>query len=116
MTQIRLKRVYDAPAAEDGERVLVERLWPRGVAKDHAKIDLWLKEVGPTTELRKWFSHDVAKWPEFQKRYRAELKQNPAFAELKAVVAKNRSTTFIFSSHDAEHNNAVVLRSLCLET
>ena len=74
--KLQLKRVYEPPAEEDGRRVLVERLWPRGISKERAKIDLWLKEISPSAELRKWFAHDPAKWKEFQKRYRAELKAN----------------------------------------
>ena len=78
-----LKRAYDPPTASDGKRILVDRLWPRGLAKVKVKFDLWLKDVAPSTELRKWFGHDPAKWTEFQTRYRAELKGNPAFDELK---------------------------------
>lgn len=104
-----LKRVYEPPADTDGKRVLVERLWPRGLSKDRVAIDLWLKEVAPTTELRKWFGHDPEKWPEFQKRYRAELKTNPALAELRELASQG-DVTLIYSAHDEQHNAAVVLK------
>lgn len=108
---IRLKRVYEAPEASDGKRVLVDRLWPRGVSKEKAKIDHWLKDVAPSTELRKWFGHDPAKWGEFQKRYRAELKGSPALAELKQLASRS-PTTLVYAAADEEHNNAVLLRDL----
>src|ERR1700722_11286882 len=108
---IQLKRVYEAPSKSDGTRILVDRLWPRGLTKEKARVDLWLKEVAPSTDLRKWFAHDPAKWPEFKTRYRAELKQNPeAFAELKAAAKGN--TTLLFGAKDEEHNEAVVLQEL----
>lgn len=107
---IKLKRAYDAPAADDGARFLVERLWPRGVAKAKLPLDGWLKDVAPSTELRKWFSHDPAKWTEFRKRYFAELEQHTdALAPLRQAVRRG-TVTLIFSSHDTEHNNAVALR------
>ena len=84
---IQLKRVYEAPSKSDGTRILVDRLWPRGLTKERAHVDLWLKEVAPSTELRKWFAHDPAKWSEFKKRYHAELDANPAaIAELRAAM------------------------------
>jgi uncharacterized protein YeaO (DUF488 family) len=108
---IKLKRVYAEPSPTDGTRILVDRLWPRGLTKEKAAIDLWLKAVAPTNELRKWFSHDPAKWPEFKKRYRAELKQNPeAVATLKQAAKGN--TTLLFGAKDEEHNEAVVLQEL----
>jgi uncharacterized protein YeaO (DUF488 family) len=108
---IHLKRVYAEPAATDGKRILVDRLWPRGLTKEKAYVDLWLKEVAPSNDLRKWFSHDPTKWTEFKKRYRAELKQNPeAFAELKAAAKNN--TTLLYGARDTEHNEAVVLQEL----
>ena len=108
---IQLKRVYAEPSATDGKRILVDRLWPRGLSKEKAQVDLWLKEVAPSNDLRKWFAHDPAKWPEFKKRYRAELKQNPdAVAELKAAAKGN--TTLLYGARDTEHNEAVVLQEL----
>lgn len=107
---IALKRAYDPPAARDGHRILVERLWPRGIKKAELALAGWNKEVAPSTGLRKWFSHDPAKWQEFKKRYFAELRQHPqASASLLAAARKGR-VTLIFSSHDVEHNNATALK------
>ena len=109
---IQLKRVYEAPSASDGTRILVDRLWPRGLTKENAHVDLWLKEVAPSTVLRKWFAHDPAKWTEFKTRYKAELKHNSAqFALLKQAVAKGPAT-LLFGAKDTEHNEAVVLQQL----
>lgn len=109
---IALKRAYDAAAAGDGRRVLVERLWPRGVKKETLKLDAWDKEVAPSTELRKWFSHDPEKWPEFQRRYRAELRQHAGGLKPLLAAARHGRLTLIYSSHDGEHNNAVVLKQI----
>lgn len=107
---LRIKRVYDKPAKEDGRRVLVDRLWPRGMTKEAARIDLWMKEVGPSDTLRKSFGHDVKKWPGFQKRYRAELKQKKELLEeLKRVEKEHGTLTLLFGAKDEEHNQAVVL-------
>ena len=108
---VTLKRAYDAPARTDGKRILIDRLWPRGVSKARAGIDLWLKDVAPSTGLRKWFAHDPEKWPEFRRRYRAELKGNPALAELKALARKG-SITLVYSAKDERHNDAVVLKAI----
>jgi len=108
---IRIKRAYDAPSKEDGVRLLVQRLWPRGVRKEKLKLDGWLKEVAPSTELRKWFNHDPKKWLEFQKRYRAELRKHPEAWKPILDAAKKRDVTLIFSSHDQEHNNVVALKA-----
>jgi uncharacterized protein YeaO (DUF488 family) len=106
---IKLKRVYEQPDAKDGERVLVDRLWPRGLTKEKARVDLWLKEIGPSTELRKWFGHDPAKWAEFRRRYRAELKENgEQVAQLGAEVRKG-PVTLVYGAKDEQHNEAVVL-------
>ena len=113
MTQIRLKRAYDQPAGEDGFRVLVDRLWPRGPRKDAARIDAWLKDVAPSTELRLWFGHEPARWEEFRKRYETELKQNPALDELRSLLAGHKQVTLLFGAKDEAHNNAVVLRDVC---
>jgi uncharacterized protein YeaO (DUF488 family) len=111
---IQIKRAYDPPAKSDGARLLVERLWPRGIKKEALKLDAWLKEAAPSTELRKWFSHDPAKWTEFQRRYRAELKKHPEAWLPILTAAKAGPVTLLFSSHDAEHNNVVALRSYVL--
>lgn len=108
---IQIKRVYDPAASGDGQRILAERLWPRGMKKEDAKLDQWLKDVAPSTELRKWFSHDPAKWSEFQQRYWAELNQHPeAWAPI-LDAAKKGKVTLLFSSHDTEHNNVVALKN-----
>lgn len=109
---IRIKRVYDPPAADDGWRVLVDRLWPRGVVKDAAQIDEWLKVIAPSDELRKWFSHDPAKWEEFRCRYREELQREKALLERLSRKARQGTVTLLFAARDEEHNNAVVLREL----
>jgi uncharacterized protein YeaO (DUF488 family) len=109
---IKLKRVYEEPSPTDGTRILVDRLWPRGLTKEKARVDLWLKEVAPSNELRKWFAHDPAKWSEFKTRYRAELKQNPdQVAALKHATAKG-TATLLFGAKDEEHNEAIVLKEL----
>jgi uncharacterized protein YeaO (DUF488 family) len=106
---IALKRAYDPPAEADGQRVLVDRIWPRGVSKEHAALTLWLKEIAPSTELRKWFDHDPKRWAEFQKRFRAELDGNPdAVKELRGILAKGK-VTLVYAAHDVEHNNAQVI-------
>ena len=105
-----LKRAYDRAALKDGRRFLVERLWPRGIRKTELPIDDWFKDVAPTAELRKWFSHDPAKWREFQRRYRAELQQHPQLWKPLLDAARQGTITLVFSSHDVEHNNAVVLK------
>ena len=107
---IRTKRVYEAAAKTDGQRFLVERLWPRGVKKEALRMTAWLKEVAPTKELREWFHHDPARWTEFQRRYRAELKERPAACQPLRDAAKRGDITLLFSAHDLEHNNAVALK------
>jgi uncharacterized protein YeaO (DUF488 family) len=107
---IRLKRAYDALSRTDGTRFLVERLWPRGVSKATLRLDAWLKEVGPSTALRKWFSHDPEKWREFRRRYFRELDSRPEAWEPIVSAARRGTVTLVFSSHDTEHNNAVALR------
>lgn len=107
---IRLKRAYDSPEKSDGHRFLVERLWPRGIKKSALPLDGWIKDVAPSTELRKWFSHDPAKWPQFEQRYFAELDSVPeAYAQI-LTTARHGTVTLIYSSHDMEHNNAVALK------
>ncbi len=107
---IQLKRVYDQAEPEDGARFLVERLWPRGVAKAHLRMDAWLKEAAPSEALRRWFAHDPAKWNEFRRRYRAELADRPEALAPIREAARHGTVTLIYSSHDAEHNNAVALK------
>ena len=116
--EVALKRVYEAPSASDGTRVLVERLWPRGLSKERAHVDVWLKEVAPSAELRKWYSHDPAKLDEFRRRYEAELAVEPAHAallELRELAARGH-VTLVFATHDAELSNAAVLRDLLRDT
>ena len=109
---IRIKRVYDEPSEEDGTRILVDRLWPRGLTKEKAQVDLWLKEIAPTNDLRKWFAHDPARWTEFKTRYQAELKHNPEqMALLHQAIAKAH-TTLLYAAKDTQHNEAVVLLDL----
>lgn len=110
--KISIKRVYLPAEKTDGKRVLVDRLWPRGLSKEKAKVDVWLKEIAPSTELRKWFDHDPAKWGEFQKRYCDELDENTeAIQSLRQIVLEG-TTTLVYGAHDEEHNNAVVIRDL----
>jgi uncharacterized protein YeaO (DUF488 family) len=112
MPDIRIKRVYEEPDASDGKRILVDRLWPRGLTKERAKVDLWLKDVAPSNDLRKWFSHDPAKWEEFQSRYREELKNDKeALATLKQEAAEGPAT-LLYGAKDEQHNEAVVLLKL----
>jgi uncharacterized protein YeaO (DUF488 family) len=107
---IKLKRAYDAASPTDGERLLVERLWPRGLAKAKLKLDGWIREVAPTTELRKWFGHDPAKWRRFRTCYFRELDSRPESWRSIVSVARRGTVTLVYSSRDGEHNNAVALR------
>ena len=106
---IRLKRVYERAGREDGKRYLVERLWPRGVKKEALRMDGWMKDAAPSTKLRKWFGHDPKKWEEFKRRYRKELDANPEGVRQILEAMRKGDVTLIYSSHDAEHNNAVAL-------
>jgi len=112
---IQLKRVYEEPSRQDGFRVLVERLWPRGVTKARAAVDLWLKDIAPSPELRKWFAHDPAKWKEFQRRYRKELAGNEEAVDLLRRKAKAGPVTLVYAAHDPEHNSAVLLEAFLVE-
>jgi uncharacterized protein YeaO (DUF488 family) len=107
---IKLKRAYEKPTRDDGLRVLVERLWPRGLTKERAAMDLWLKEVAPSPELRKWFGHDPAKWEQFQKRYGKELQEKEEAVGLLKQKAKQGTLTLVYAARDEEHNSAVVLK------
>jgi uncharacterized protein YeaO (DUF488 family) len=121
MGAVHLKRVYDDASPEDGTRVLVDRLWPRGLSREVAKVDLWLKDVAPSDKLRHWFNHDTERWPEFRKRYRAEFAENSEdiksedaksedLETLRRLVAGKKPVTLLFAAKDSAHNNAVVLR------
>ncbi len=107
---VKLKRVYEKPDKDDGVRILVDRLWPRGLTKAKARLDLWLKEIAPSTELRKWFGHDPGKWKEFRNRYRAELKRHPDEVGLIKSKAREHTVTLLYAARDQEHNEAVVLQ------
>ena len=109
---MKIKRVYDKPDKDDGLRILVDRLWPRGLTKEKACIDLWLKDIAPSTELRKWFGHDPAKWDEFRKRYREELEMNKAQTSLLNKTLEKGEVTLVYGSRDEEHNEALVLKEL----
>jgi uncharacterized protein YeaO (DUF488 family) len=106
---IKLKRAYEKPARDDGERILVERLWPRGLTKQRARVDLWLKDVAPSAELRRWFGHDPEKWDEFRRRYQNELKHKDDLIELLKRKAKAGTITLIYAARDEEQNGALVL-------
>lgn len=110
--KIAIKRVYDEPSESDGKRILVDRLWPRGLTKEKAKVDIWLKDIGPSNELRKWFGHDPDKWAEFQSRYAQELKSSgEPLAVLKQETARG-PVTLLYGARDTEHNEAVILEKL----
>ena len=109
---IKVKRVYEARSPEDGFRVLVERMWPRGLTKKRAAVDLWLKDLAPSPELRKWFGHDPARWKQFQKRYAAELQQKKDAVNLLVQKSKEGALTLVYAARDEEHNGAIVLEQL----
>ena len=111
---VKLKRAYESPSVGDGTRILVDRLWPRGISKEKAALDQWMKEIAPSTELRKWFGHDPKLWKEFRRRYVAELRQHPTLlAELRSL-ARHGTITLVYSAHDEMHNDAIVLRDVLL--
>jgi uncharacterized protein YeaO (DUF488 family) len=108
---IRLKRIYDRSAADDGFRVLVERLWPRGMIRERARIDLWVQDAGASTDLRKWFSHNPGKWEEFKRKYFDELSKKPEVVRMIVDLVREKPIiTFLYTAHDKEHNSAVVLK------
>jgi uncharacterized protein YeaO (DUF488 family) len=107
---LKVKRAYESPTQGDGFRVLVERLWPRGVRKDEAALDAWLKDVAPSAELRKWFSHDPARWDAFRRRYWSELKRHPDAVGVLKGKSRAGTVTLVYGSHDQQHNAAVALR------
>jgi uncharacterized protein YeaO (DUF488 family) len=108
---IKLKRAYEKPARADGMRILVERLWPRGLTKERAALDLWLKDVAPSPELRKWFGHDPARWERFQKRYRQELQVKKDAVRLLKQKGKKGTVTLVYAARDEEHNGALALKN-----
>lgn len=112
MATIEIKRIYDAPDKADGFRILIDRLWPRGIKKVDAALDLWLKEIAPSNTLRKWFNHDAEKWPEFQKRYAKELEDKQDLIDLIKEKATAQTVTLLFGSKEMEHNNAVALLNI----
>jgi uncharacterized protein YeaO (DUF488 family) len=109
---VKLKRAYDDPAAADGMRVLVDRLWPRGVKKEAAAIDLWAKDLAPSTELRKWFGHDPTRWAEFERRYTTEVLQHAELLDKIRKLARRGTVTLIYAARDREHNEAVIIRDM----
>lgn len=109
--KIQIKRVYDEPSKQDGTRVLVDRVWPRGMSKKNARIDHWLNDIAPSTELRKWFGHDPDKWEEFQRRYFRELDANPEAVDRLVAEAGAGTVTLVFSAKDEKRNNAVALKA-----
>ena len=107
---IKVKRIYEPPSPGDGKRILIDRLWPRGMKKEEAHIDEWLKEISPSNELRKWYSHDPVKWPEFKRRYRAEISKETELLKRIKNEGKRGTVTLLFSSKELELNNAVALK------
>ena len=112
--RVKLKRAYESPVVGDGKRVLVDRLWPRGVRKTEAAIDYWMKELAPSTELRKWFGHDPARWDEFRRRYAAEVHEHRDELDQLRNLMQTGAVTLVYSAHDEAHNDAVVLREILL--
>ncbi|SEL26285.1 DUF488 domain-containing protein [Nitrosovibrio tenuis] len=111
---VKLKRAYDPPESADGVRILVDRLWPRGVKKDNAAIDQWMKEVAPSADLRKWFGHDPERWDEFYERYAKEVSQQPDQLQKLRELARKGPITLVYSAHDEAHNNAIALKDMIL--
>ena len=112
---VKLKRIYAQPEKVDGKRVLVDRLWPRGVKREDAGFDLWFKDIAPSDDLRKWFSHDPSKWQEFRERYRHELKDKPDMIEELRKASRQGTITLLYAAKDAGRNNAVVLKEMIEE-
>ena len=110
--EVKIKRVYEKYDIIDGMRILIDRLWPRGVRHDGSKVDFWLKDVAPSTELRKWFAHDPKKWVEFQKKYIKELDGNPALDKLIGIARQNDTITLLYATADTAHNNAIILKQV----
>lgn len=112
---IRTKRIYDPPSDEDGFRILVDRLWPRGVKKESADIQLWLKGIAPSTDLRKWYNHDPKKWQEFREKYRDELKDNDFLPNLVSQIRRKKNVTLLFAARDLKYNQAIILKEVLEE-
>ena len=112
---VKLKRAYEPPAVEDGTRILVDRLWPRGIKKADAAIDLWMKDVAPSTGLRQWFGHETDRWQEFRRRYVDELRQKSDLVDELRALARKGPITLVFGAHDQTHNDAAVLREILLD-
>lgn len=112
MMAITIKRIYEPGSVKDGYRILVDRLWPRGIKKENAHVDKWLKEVAPSTELRKWFNHEPEKWETFSAKYKDELKMSPALDELYAATHDHKTVTLLYGAKDEEHNHAFILKQL----
>jgi len=113
-SNVRLKRAYEPPEKQDGARILVDRLWPRGVSKEEAQLDEWIKEIAPSAELRTWFGHDPRRWDEFRERYRAELAEHPETLKDLRRRAREGPITLVYSARDEVHNDAIVLRNVIL--
>lgn len=109
---IRIKRIYDSPALHDGKRILVDRMWPRGLKKENAALDEWMKDLAPSNELRKWFGHDPVKWTEFKKKYKKEPRSKAEFIDRLRHEAKKKRLTLLFGAKDSHHNNAVALKEV----
>ncbi len=110
MGTIKIKRAYEPPEKGDGIRILVDRLWPRGIKKEAAHFDHWLQAIAPSTELRKWFNHDVKRWNEFKTKYEKELTNAPAVEELRTIIKEHKTVTLVYGAKDEQHNQAVVLK------
>ena len=111
---VKLKRAYEPAASGDGTRILIDRLWPRGVSRSRLPLDQWMKDIAPSSELRKWFGHDPARWPEFRGRYAKEVRANAELLSQLRALARERPITLVYSARDEKHNDAVVLRALIL--
>jgi uncharacterized protein YeaO (DUF488 family) len=116
MAVIKIKRAYEPLEKSDGFRVLVDRLWPRGIRKEDAHVDVWLKEIAPSGELRKWFNHEIEKWEEFSKKYTTELEDSSALKKLIELVKKHKAVTLVYGAKDEQHNQAVVLKKYLEKT
>ena len=114
-SHLRLKRAYEPAEPEDGVRILIDRLWPRGLSKEEAALSEWDKDIAPSTELRQWFGHDPERWLEFQRRYRAELRQHTQELDRIRALAKTQTVTLVYGAHDEEHNDAIVVKDVLLQ-
>ena len=108
---IKIKRIYKLPSASDGYRILIDRLWPRGMKKEAANINVWMKEIAPSTELRKWFNHEPGKWESFLAKYKTELDHSSSLEELRSLTKKHKIITLLYSAKDEQHNHAIALKS-----